>query len=99
MMDNIGNSNIGKRERAKPPFDDGDIVYEYFRLIGTKDIYRLLDLFMDDAIIHEPFSKSEDGNGRLQGKNAIESFLRVAMMASAGLREEVEIEKPKLSRD
>ncbi|HXP51795.1 MAG TPA: nuclear transport factor 2 family protein, partial [Bacteroidia bacterium] len=98
MMDNIGNSNIGKRERAKPPFDDGDIVYEYFRLIGTKDIYRLLDLFMDDAIIHEPFSKSEDGNGRLQGKNAIESFLTVAMMASEGLREEVEIEKPKLRR-
>jgi hypothetical protein len=59
----------------------------------------LLDLFVDDAIIHEPFSKSEDGKGRLQGKNAIEYFLRVAMMASAGLREEVEIEKPKLSRD
>jgi hypothetical protein len=53
---------------------------------------------MDDAMILEPFSKSEDGNGRVQGKNAIESFLTVAMMASAGLREEVEIEKPKLRR-
>ena len=53
---------------------------------------------MDDAIIHEPFSKSDDGDGRLQGKNAIESFLTVAMMASDGLREEVEIEKPKLRR-
>ena len=98
MMDNIPNSNISKRGRVKPPFDEY-IVHEYFRLIRTKDIYRLLDLFMDDAIIHEPFSKSEDGEGRLQGKNAIESFLRVAMMASEGLREEVEIEKPKLSRD
>src|SRR5215472_18905731 len=98
MMDNISNSNISKRGRVKPPYDE-DIVYEYFRLIKTKDIYRLLDLFVDDAIIHEPFSKSEDGKGTLQGKNAIEYFLRVAMMASAGLREEVEIEKPKLSRD
>jgi hypothetical protein len=98
MMDKISNSNLNKRGRVKPSFDE-DIVYEYFRLIRTKDIYRLLDLFVDDAIIHEPFSKSEDGKGRLQGKNAIEYFLRVAMMASAGLREEVEIEKPKLSRD
>jgi len=98
MMDKISNSNLNKRGRIKPPFDE-DIVYEYFRLIRTKDIYRLLDLFVDDAIIHEPFSKSEDGKGRLHGKNAIEYFLRVAMMASAGLREEVEIEKPKLSRD
>jgi hypothetical protein len=95
MMDNISNS---KRGRVKPPFDE-QIVHEYFRLIRTKDIYRLLDLFMDDAIIHEPFSKSEDGKGRLQGKNAIESFLTVAMMASEGLREEIEIEKPKLRRD
>ncbi len=97
MMDKISNSNLNKRGRIKPPFDE-DIVYEYFRLIRTKDIYRLLDLFVDDAIIHEPFSKSEDGNGRLQGKNAIESFLTVAMMASEGLREEIEIEKPKLRR-
>lgn len=31
---------------------------------------------MDDAIIHEPFSKSEDGKGRVQGKNAI-AFLQL----------------------
>jgi hypothetical protein len=99
MTDNISNSNISKRRQVKPPFDeDEDIVHEYFRLIRTKDIYRLLDLFMDDAIIHEPFSKSEDGKGTLQGKNAIESFLTVAMMASAGLKEEVGIEKSKLRR-
>jgi len=94
MMNNIPNSKSG---RVKPHSDE-DIVHEYFRLIRTKDIYRLLDLFMDDAIIHEPFSKSEDGDGRLQGKNAIESFLTVAMMASEGLREEIEIDKPKLRR-
>jgi hypothetical protein len=94
MVDNIPNS---KRGPLKSPFDE-DIVHKYFRLIRDKDIYRLLDLFMDDAIIYEPFSKSEDGEGRLQGKNAIESFLTVAMMASEGLREETEIEKPKLRR-
>jgi hypothetical protein len=98
MMDNIPNSNISKRGRRVKHHFDEDIVHEYFRLIRTKDIHRLLDLFMDDAIIHEPFSKSEDGKGRLQGKNAIESFLIVAMMASEGLREEIEIEKPKLKR-
>ena len=61
MMDNIPSSNISKRESVKPPFDE-DMVHEYFRLIRTKDIYRLLDLFMDDAIIHEPFSKLPANN-------------------------------------
>ena len=71
MMDNIPNSNISKRWLVKPPFDE-----DMSRLIRTKEIYRLLDLFMDDAIIHEPFSKSEDGKGRVQGKNAI-AFLQL----------------------
>ncbi|MFY9869800.1 MAG: hypothetical protein WAK17_08800 [Candidatus Nitrosopolaris sp.] len=68
MMDNIPNSNISKRGRAKPPFDE-DIIHEYFRLIRTKDIYSLLDLFMDDAIIYEPFSQKmvmEDYKERMQ---------------------------------
>jgi hypothetical protein len=62
-------------------------------------MYRLLDLFADDAVIDEPFSKSEAGKGGLQGKSAIEPFLNVSMMANAGLREEIEIEKSKLKRD
>ncbi|MFY9797035.1 MAG: nuclear transport factor 2 family protein [Candidatus Nitrosopolaris sp.] len=98
MMAHVSKSGHNKAGRVKPLTDE-DIVHGYFRLIKTKDMYGLLDLFTDDAIIHEPFSKSEDGKGRLQGKNAIEYFLRVAMMASAGLREEVEIEKSKLRRD
>ena len=56
-------------------------------------MYRLLDLFADDALIDEPFSKSEAGKGGLQGKSAIEPFLNVAIMVNAGLREEIEIEK------
>jgi ketosteroid isomerase-like protein len=81
------------------PLTDEDMVHEYFRLIKTKDMYRLLDLFADDAVIDEPFSKSEDGKGGLHGKSAIEPFLKVAMMANAGLREEIEIEKSKLRSD
>jgi len=62
-------------------------------------MYRLLDLFADDAVIDEPFSKSEAGKGGLQGKSAIEPFLNVAMMVNDGLREEIELEKSKLRSD
>ena len=97
-MAHVSKSSHNKSGRVKPLTDE-DIVHEYFRLIKTKDMYRLLDLFTDDAVIDEPFSKSEDGKGGLQGKSAIEPFLNVAMMANAGLREEIEIEKSKLRRD
>jgi hypothetical protein len=60
-------------------------------------MYRLLDLFADDAVIDEPFSKSEASKGGLQGKIAIEPFLNVSIIA--GLREEIEIEKSKLTCD
>jgi hypothetical protein len=40
--------------------DNEDLVYEYFRLIMRKDIRHLLDLFTEDAAIHEPFSEPED---------------------------------------
>jgi len=98
MMTHVSKSNHNKRGRVKPLTDE-DIVHEYFRLIKTKDMYRLLDLFAEDAVIDEPFSKSEAGKGGLQGKSAIEPFLNVAMMATAGLRDEIEIEKSKPRRD
>jgi hypothetical protein len=41
--------------------ENEDLVYEYFRLISRKDVRHLLDLFTEDAVIDEPFSKSEDG--------------------------------------
>lgn len=58
------------------------IVYEYFRLISNKDVPGLLDLFAEDSVVYEPFSK-EDG---LRGKPKIEHFLKVAVMANAGLK-------------
>jgi len=60
-------SGHNKRRRVKP-LTDQNIAHEYFRLIKAKDMYRLLDLFTNDAVINEPFSKSEDGKGGLQGK-------------------------------
>ncbi len=97
-MTHVSKSGNNKERRVKPLTDE-DIVHEYFRLIKAQDTYGLLDLFTDDAVIYEPFSKSEDGKGGLQGKSAIEPFLNVAIMASAGLREEIEIEKSRLRRD
>jgi hypothetical protein len=66
------------------------IVYEYFRLIKSKRINAVLDLFADDAIIYEPFSNI---NGGLKGKGSIKPFLEVAMTASDGLRHEIEFVK------
>ena len=97
-MTHVSKSGNNKERRVKPLTDE-DIVYKYFRLIKAQDMYGLLDLFTDDAVIYEPFSKSEDGKGGLQGKSTIEPFLNVAIMASAGLREEIEIEKSRLRND
>lgn len=46
------------------------IVFEYFRLIKNKDIEQLIDLFADNAIIYEAFSRLIEGS---KGKSAIES--------------------------
>jgi hypothetical protein len=97
LMAHDSKSGHNKRGQVKPLTDE-DTLHEYFRLIKTKDMYGLLDLFTDDAVIYEPFSKSEDGKG-LQGKSAIEPFLDVTMMVSDGLREKIEIEKSRLRRD
>jgi hypothetical protein len=70
------------------------IVYEYFKLIKDKNINRLLNLFADDAIIHEPFSNIDGG---LKGKSAIKPFLEIAMMANEGMQQEIEFEKPRIS--
>ena len=66
------------------------MVYEYFRLLKNKDINRLLNLFADDAIIHEPISNIDGG---LKGKSAIKPFLEVAMMAYERMQHEIEFEK------
>lgn len=77
--------------------DHRDIVLEYFRLIDEKDMDNLLSLFTDDCTIYEPFSKwdpSNHGYGMdktlLKGRSEIESFLNIVMMASDGLKHEIE---------
>lgn len=62
-----------------------DLVMEYFNLISSRDLGRLLSLFADDAVVYEPFS-SEDG---LHGTGEIEPFLKVVLMANAGLDREI----------
>jgi ketosteroid isomerase-like protein len=57
----------------------------YFDRISKRDLDGLLDLFAEDAVLYEPFS-SETG---LHGISEIESFIRVALMANAGLQREV----------
>ena len=58
------------------------LVNEYFRLISKKDVCGLLDLFAEDSVVFEPFSKE---NG-LHGKSTIQHFLKVVVMANAGLK-------------
>jgi hypothetical protein len=94
-MTNRSNSNSQNR-RGKDinmqSHTDEAIVYEYFRLIKNRDIDRLLDLFAEDAIVYEPFSKTGDSVG-LQGKTAIKPFLNIAIMANVGLQYQIEFKE------
>ena len=71
--------------------DNGIVVKEYFNLIKSRDIEGVLDLFSDDAVIHEPFSRAR----RLFGKTEIKPFLKSVIMANEGLRYEINIERQK----
>jgi hypothetical protein len=71
------------------PLTNEEIVYQYFKLMESKDLYGMLDLFDHNAIIYEPFSKVKG----LQGKSAIEPFLKVAMMANSNLKRFITIDK------
>lgn len=62
-----------------------DLVMEYFNLISSRDLGRLLALFADDAVVYEPFSREEG----LHGRGEIEPFLKVVLMANAGLDREI----------
>jgi hypothetical protein len=71
-------------------------VSDYFRLIKNKDMDGLLNLFTEDCIIYEPFSKvstlytTKSTNGAsLEGRFEIESFLNIVMMACDGLEFEI----------
>ena len=73
------------------PLSGEQIVQRYFKCMDSRDVDGILDLFDYDAVVYEPFSKV----GVLQGRSAIEPFLRVAMMANSEMRRTVKIEKIK----
>jgi hypothetical protein len=58
--------------------------------MDNKDLNGILDLSDYDAVIYEPFSKEKG----LEGRSAIEPFLKVEMMANSSLRRVIKIEKP-----
>ena len=66
-----------------------DVVVEFFSLIEGKNIDRLLNLFSEDSVIYEQFSKIEGG---LRGKSAIEPFLKVSIMAIDGSQHQIKFE-------
>lgn len=70
------------------------LIQEYFKGIKSRDLYGLLNLFSEDAVIHEPFSKSK----HISGKSEIESFFRTVIMANEGVQQEVKIEKERYER-
>ena len=55
------------------------LVFECFKLASQNKIEELLELFADDVIIYEPFSKKEEG---LHGKPAVRSYLNMMTLAS-----------------
>ena len=55
-------------------------LYSYFRANKEKDIDNLVDMFEDDAVIHEPFSKEH----QLRDKRDFKSFFQIVCMASEG---------------
>lgn len=65
------------------------VVREYFRRIRSGDVQGSLNLFSDNAVVHEPFSKSK----YLSGKSEIEPFLNSVVMANQGLDYGLKIEK------
>lgn len=87
MTDNRVNSHYEK--------NDQNIVLKYLHLIDEKDMSGLLNLFTEDCMIYEPFSRgplSNEGKGKkpLKGRNEIESFFHIVMMASDGLKHDIE---------
>lgn len=62
------------------------LVRKYFELVPT-DYLAAFELFCEDAVLFEPFSKE---NG-LKGKDDIRQFLKVASMANSGLQRDLTV--------
>jgi hypothetical protein len=67
------------------------ITHQYFKRIKSGDVQGLLELFSDDSIIYEPFSRSK----HLVGKSEIEPFLKSVIMANEGVQYELKIVEQK----
>jgi hypothetical protein len=67
-----------------------EIVLRCFTLLQNNDVDGLKNLFWSDAIVYEPFSKSEQG---LRGWSQIEPFLKVAIMANESLSSKIHFEE------
>jgi hypothetical protein len=64
----------------------------YSKCMDSKDLDGILDLFDYSTVVQEPFSKVQ----ALDGRSAIEPFLKLARMAYTELRRTVKIEKQSL---
>ncbi|NOJ27533.1 MAG: hypothetical protein DA330_05935 [Nitrososphaera sp.] len=62
---------------------------QYSRLLSRGDLSGLLEMFSDDAVIYEPFSKI----GAAKGKQEIEPFLQVMISSVKGSKISYTIEK------
>jgi ketosteroid isomerase-like protein len=71
------------------------LILNYFQRIKAGDVNGLLNLFTEDSIVYEPFSKSKC----LVGKLEIESFLKTVVMANEGMQYEIRIESEEQSRN
>lgn len=66
-----------------------DCIAQYSRLLSRGDLSGLLEMFSDDAVIYEPFSKI----GAAKGKQEIEPFLQVMISSVKGSKISYTIEK------
>ena len=64
-------------------------IYSYFRAIKEKDIDKLVDMFEDDAVIQEPFSKET----QLRDKRNFKSFFQIVCMANEELEHDLYFEE------
>ena len=60
-------------------------IHSYFRAIKEKDIDKLVDMFEDDAVIQEPFSKE----AQLRDKRNFKSFFQIVCMANEELEHDL----------
>ncbi|MGD1837928.1 MAG: nuclear transport factor 2 family protein [Nitrososphaeraceae archaeon] len=66
-----------------------NIIMKYFRFVQIGDLDNLLELFDEDIIIYEPFSKIKKG---LKGKQNITSFLKIAIFSTKDMRYDLKFE-------